>query len=291
MSHLVRIAISGGGLAGASLFHALLNYNHLDVHIFESAASFKEAGATIGVACNALAALDLIGPSTAQCFKRAGAFPLRGVRFMLAQGEGQGQMIGEADDMAGGKRVTSIVHRAAYLRELLADVPQERMHASQKLDIIDWKRNGSTTLYFTDGTTHECDILVGDDGIYSSGQLVQFVIASYEKDAEGSDRWHQSVSAGGIKRLYQHGPPRLNKAANELLCAKLEQTAKYLWEQPQTRSYISGPICIIGDAAHATTAWQGSGSTVSIEDSPNIPTLLGHAKTPAKAVTAVKVYD
>lgn len=65
MAHPIRIAISGGGLARASLIHSLLPYTHLDVHIFEAAEAFKEAGMAIGVARNALTALDLIGPSAA----------------------------------------------------------------------------------------------------------------------------------------------------------------------------------------------------------------------------------
>lgn len=38
---LIRIAISGGGLAGAALLLGLLKYPQLDVHVFESAKSFK----------------------------------------------------------------------------------------------------------------------------------------------------------------------------------------------------------------------------------------------------------
>jgi salicylate hydroxylase len=282
MSPSIRIAISGGGLAGASLLHALHPHAHLDVHIFESAAAFKEAGMAIGVARNALTALDLIGPSAARCLERAGAVPMRGVRFMLAQGEGAGSMIDESDDESPGQqRVTSIVHRAAFLRELLADVPPERMHASKKLDNFDRNSDGSLTLHFTDGTAHECDILIGADGIRSTvrklilgeddpaafprntgawavmtlkpyaearasigkgpvniedareymwigdgaylmhnvlnqGQLVQFVIASHEKDAESSDRWYRTVSADEIKKLYQGWPPHLYKAVDEV---------------------------------------------------------------------------
>lgn len=168
MSDKIRVAISGGGLAGASLMHALLAYSHLDVYIFESAAEFKEAGAAVGIARNALAALDLIGPSAAQALERAGAVPLRGVRFMLAQGEDRNSMIDEADDTIQGQRLTSIVHRAAFLRELLGTVPPERMHASKKLEHIERGENGPVTLRFADGSTHECDILVGADGIHST---------------------------------------------------------------------------------------------------------------------------
>lgn len=167
----IRVAITGGGLAGASLLHALLAHSHLDVHIFESSPTFKEAGMAIGIARNALDALDLMGPSASQCLQQAGAVPMRGVRFMLAQGEGAGSMIDEAHDN-DGQRVVHIVHRAAFLRELLANVPPKRMHASKKLDhYVETSNNGVDgflTIHFTDGTTHECDILIGADGIHST---------------------------------------------------------------------------------------------------------------------------
>lgn len=279
MSSPIRIAISGGGLAGAALIQSLLPYPHLDVHIFESATAFKEAGMAIGVARNALSALELIGPAAAQCLERAGAVPMRGVRFMLAQGNDAGSMIDETKD--DGQRLTSIVHRAAFLKELLDNVPEERMHASKKLAKFERNSDGSLTLHFTDGTTHECDILIGADGIRSTvrklilgendpaasprntgtwavmtlkpyaaaqasigegpvniedareymwlgngaylmhnvlnqGQLVQFVIAVHEKDAESSDRWHRTVSADEIKKIYQDWPPHLYKAVTEV---------------------------------------------------------------------------
>lgn len=167
----IRIAISGGGLAGATLIHALLKYPHLDVHIFESASAFREDGMAVGIARNALTALDLIGPSAAQSLSRAGAVPQQGVRFKLGQGPDQGALIAEANVEAGSQRVTSIVKRAAFLRELLADIPPDRMHASKKLASVDKgadEENGPLTLHFTDGSTHECDMLIGADGIHST---------------------------------------------------------------------------------------------------------------------------
>lgn len=65
----------------------------------------------------------------------------------------------------------------------------------------------------------------------------------------------------------------------------------YLWEHPPAYSYVSGPICVVGDAAHATTPWQGSGGGMSIEDSLILSTLLGRARTPTEALAALKVYD
>ncbi|ROV86841.1 hypothetical protein VMCG_10897 [Cytospora schulzeri] len=359
MAHPIRVAISGGGLAGASLIHALIKHPHLDTHIFESAAAFKESGAAVGIAQNALAALDLIGPSAAESLARAGAVPQLGVRFKLGQGPDQGALIAEADSKSEDRRLTSIVHRAAFLRELLADIPKDRMHASKKLVTVDQPtKEGPITLHFSDGSTHECDVLVGADGIHSTvrglilgeedtatnprntgfwvvmslqpydkaqgslgkdvvdsedareymwlgdghmilhnvldnGKLVQFVIGSYDHDAEMSHRWQRGVSATEMKAFFQSssGVPHLNKAINELLCEQSEQSAIYLWEHAPARTYASGPICVMGDAAHATTPWQGSGAGMSIEDSLILSTLLRRAATPAEAQIALEVYD
>lgn len=94
---------------------------------------------------------------------------MQGVCFMLAQGEDKNEMIDEVDAAIQMKRLTRIVHRAAFLRELLADVPQERLHSGEKLEKVHQGGNddGPITLFFTDGTTHKCVILVGADGIHS----------------------------------------------------------------------------------------------------------------------------
>lgn len=57
------------------------------------------------------------------------------------------------------------------------------------------------------------------------------------------------------------------------------------------RTYASGPLCVTGDAAHATTPWQASGAGMSLEDSAVLSTLLGRAETPAMARAALKAYS
>jgi salicylate hydroxylase len=245
----------------------------------------------VGLARNAQAALELIDPSAPECLNRAGAVRMTGVRFSLAQGEGAGNIADEVDEIEQGKRLTSIVHRAALLQELLDGVPENRMHASKKLQKVD--HDSFVTLYFTDGTTHECDILVGADGIHSTvrklvlgendpaasprnsgtwllmtlqpidkaqvtmvkelvdiqdareygwagensflmhnilsgGQLVQFAIASHDKEVDSAllNRWHRNVGAEEIKTLFQAWPPHLKRAVNEV---RLHASSSRIW--------------------------------------------------------------
>lgn len=50
-------------------------------------------------------------------------------------------------------------------------------------------------------------------------------------------------------------------------------------------------MCIIGDAAHGTTPWQGSGAGMAIEDAVILATLLGEISTPNELDHAFQAYD
>jgi salicylate hydroxylase len=79
MSQSICVAISGGGLAGATVLYALFPHPHLDVHIFDPASASKEAGAAVGMTCNAQGALELISHTATEYLERAGAVPQKGV--------------------------------------------------------------------------------------------------------------------------------------------------------------------------------------------------------------------
>ena len=82
-SRKLRIAIVGGGLAGATLINALLKHEHLSVDIFESAPEFSERGAAVGLSQNAQRALLEIGQPVADCLDRAGAVQMNSSRLAI----------------------------------------------------------------------------------------------------------------------------------------------------------------------------------------------------------------
>jgi salicylate hydroxylase len=80
----LRIAIIGGGIAGATLANALVKHRHLDVHVYESAPEFSERGAGIGLSYLAMRALDTIIPSAMGLFKdKAGAVAVGPARIVI----------------------------------------------------------------------------------------------------------------------------------------------------------------------------------------------------------------
>lgn len=116
--------------------------------------------------------------------------------------------------------------------------------------------------------------------LLSDDQLVQVVIVSSDKvkETESSEQWSRTVTADEMQNLFRGWTPHLTQAIDEvsrstlicfsyvgprlvltahvhkLYCKQPEHHAMYLWEYPHARSYVSGPMCIIGDAAHAMTA-------------------------------------
>ena len=63
------------------------------------------------------------------------------------------------------------------------------------------------------------------------------------------------------------------------------------WEHKATPTYARGRVCIMGDAAHASTPWQGAGSGQAFEDGMILSALLGHISSPDEIDAAFKVYD
>lgn len=65
------------------------------------------------------------------------------------------------------------------------------------------------------------------------------------------------------------------------------------WEHKSTSTFsLEGSrVCIAGDAAHATTPWQGAGAGQAFEDAAILGTLLGEVKTPSDVVHAFGAYS
>lgn len=92
------------------------------------------------------------------------------------------------------------------------------------------------------------------------------------------DTWMDGPIAKGIIELIMDQPmPQLQRYA--------------LYEHKSTPTYTNGPVCIMGDAAHAATPWQASGGGQAFEDAMIIGALLGCVASVDQVPKAFEVYD
>ncbi|KAI9881208.1 MAG: hypothetical protein M1830_007186 [Pleopsidium flavum] len=352
LTQKLRIAITGGGLAGATLANALVHQPHLDVHLYESAPEFSERGAAVGLAVNAQRALSEILPAARDMLAHAGAVPMNSTRVVVGSGPAAGALV---FDLAGTDPGL-VVHRAALLRELLAPLPPAVMHASKKLVAInadDTTAGGSVILRFQDGSTERADALIGADGIF--GVVRRYVLGADDPAAEPVfggwwdcrnlvpfEKAKEKLGEEYFKENRQYGwvgdgafimhdvldngktiqcvgccsedwaSDERKKALNrekleasfatwidgpiatgmiDLLLDQKEPRGFSQWEHKNAPTYANGRVCIMGDAAHAMTPWQGSGAAQAIEDAMILGTLLAAIKTPEQLDGALRAYD
>ncbi|KAI1352182.1 salicylate hydroxylase [Xylaria sp. FL0043] len=63
------------------------------------------------------------------------------------------------------------------------------------------------------------------------------------------------------------------------------------WEHKSTPTYAKQHVCLVGDAAHATTPWQGSGTGLAIEDAMVLGALLAEISSSKDIESAFRAYD
>ncbi|KAI1661769.1 salicylate hydroxylase [Daldinia decipiens] len=350
----IRVAIIGGGLAGATPANALIQIPRFDIHVYESAPSFSERGAAIGLDTNAQQALEHILPSGCQeLLKRAGAVPLNSVRSIVGSGPNAGQIVIDSSGDDSGV----IVHRASLLRELIVPLPEKSLFTNKKLDTIKPSlTTGTVKVEFQDGDTEEFDVVIGADGIFSTvrsyvlqGEADKFaasqagfwdcrclvpiekakavlgpeLFTSYRQYGwvgDGSFIMHDVLENGTMVQCIisaiehiDHTPTKDRKRkltretltqtlknwldgpiANGIIELSLDQEEPYgysQWEHKATPTYANGNVCVIGDAAHATTSWQGSGVAMSFEDVMVLQALFKNVTSSTEVATAFKAYD
>ena len=64
-----------------------------------------------------------------------------------------------------------------------------------------------------------------------------------------------------------------------------------LFDHPPAETYYRGRVCLLGDAAHASTPHQGSGAAMALEDAYVLSGLLGQVKEADGIEEAFSVYD
>ncbi|KAI8959377.1 FAD/NAD(P)-binding domain-containing protein [Daldinia sp. FL1419] len=170
----IKVAIIGGGLAGAAVLRGLLRYPHVAVDMYESRPTFRDEGPGLSFAPRALDILAAIDPELEYCLDSAGAV-LTTTELRVATGPHVGRKI----EIDGFGENFKNVSRQAFLAEMLRCVPPHMMHLGSRIASITEIPTGKELLVtFADGSRREYDVVIGTDGTH--GFTRQLVLGANE---------------------------------------------------------------------------------------------------------------
>lgn len=218
----IRIAIIGGGIGGASLANALMRIPHIQIDVYEAGPAFSERGAAIGLSINAIHALQHILPNkddARQLLAAAGGVPMNSTRAMLGSGPQAGTMIADLVSTIEDRGI--VVHRGSLLRELLAPIPRELLHANKrlvKIEDIELGGHKEVQVTFQDGTSDTFDAVMGADGVFSV--VRNFVLQDVDPEKH-------AASPGGFWDCRVLVP--YEKAKNTIGAEHFEEDRQYGW--------------------------------------------------------------
>ncbi|EKM50052.1 uncharacterized protein PHACADRAFT_264550 [Phanerochaete carnosa HHB-10118-sp] len=165
----LRVAVCGGGIGGLVLAVALSQAQDIDIDVYEAAREFAEVGAGVGV-----------WPRPWKILKALGlAQDLAQVTFVPPENELVVALdFRKGDEPHGGTTFGQMLspgglisfHRPDFQRIVLQHLARScRPHTSKRL--VSYTQPSSASepiqLFFQDGTTATCDLLVGADGVKS----------------------------------------------------------------------------------------------------------------------------
>jgi len=314
----MKIAIAGAGIAGLTAAIAL-NKMGFRAIVFEAAASFKPAGAGLGLAGNALKGLAMLDldVEVRDAGSKLDYFEIRNQ---------QGTVLSKTP--AEALKENCSIHRAALHGILAGKLGADQIITSKRAIGLAQDDRG-ILLEFEDGSTYEADCLAIADGLHSKlrdivaprarvryagytcwravlknpGIALNGAVEiwgargrfGYVPLGDDSIYWFACVNARSGKKL-GHFTLRhiqiLFEKYNEAVSAILSHTDPGsllhddIHDLEPLAKYAYGNIVLLGDAAHAATPNMGQGACQAIEDGVVLAKCLAENPVPAEAFIA-----
>ncbi len=157
----MRIAIIGGGIGGLTAALALRQFGFAPA-VFEQAPQLLEVGAAILMWPNAMRVLRRLG--LADAVQQHGG-KLEQALWLRQDGKHLNQFrLPQMDEPAVA------LHRADLQKLLVEALPAEYIHLDHSFEKFE-THSDVVLAHFADGSSFECDVLIGADGLHSRARL------------------------------------------------------------------------------------------------------------------------
>lgn len=298
----MRIAILGAGIGGLTTSLALYK-SGLASLVFERTGEIQATGAGIMMQPNAMKVFQWLGIDDAIRSEGMEMNALEITNSLL-------QPFRRIKSLGDGNKVVAI-HRARLQAILLSALPTGVVQLGKEY-VDHTVAHPTVNLYFSDGTSQECHVLLAADGIHSkvrqklfpqsrtryAGQTCWRGVASMELPVEyryqAKEAWGKRLRFGfaaiapgevywyAVSKASQGGkddPQYLKRyladsfnTFHPLIPDIIAQTPinkiirSDISDLRRLDSWHQGPVCLLGDAAHATTPNLGQGGCLAVED-------------------------
>lgn len=322
MNETRTAVVVGGGIGGLAAGVAL-HQRGWHVEVLERAEQFREVGAGISLWPNALRALDALGLGDE--VRRLGMPDLSaGIR----HNSGQWLMRTNTTELVRRHGPVIMIHRADLLETLRMALPKQALTMSAQVhavredgdDLMVEHTQGSSradVLVAADGVRSTVRQLLWPGAAgprYAGYTSWRFVTPPVRVDAEAGESWGRGerfgffpLPDGGVYGYATASVPAGTFADDEVaelrhrfgrwhtpipdLLATLRTGSVLrhdIYELPPPRSYVSGKVVLLGDAAHAMTPDLGQGGGMALEDAVTLGISLGEVRD---VTTGLGRYD
>ncbi|SMC65444.1 FAD-dependent monooxygenase [Moheibacter sediminis] len=298
-----KFAIIGAGIGGLTV-GIMLKKQGFEVEIYEAADSVRGIGAGIGLASNAIKALEYLGLD-----KEVISISNHLRDFTICDEKGKTILAADTERIKKNYDTDNYaIHRADLHQFLSTKISSEKIHLNKKLKNFIQNKD-EIKLEFEDGTKQSVDFLIGADGVNS--KVRQLLIPNSEPRFAGYWCWratvdhnfeglHKSTEVWGkngrfgitplkgnriywyacinsdmtddvknykldnLKKSFKDYFPFLKEVLNLTKEENLISTP--IVDLAPIPQYSFGNVLLMGDAAHATTPNMGQGACMALED-------------------------
>ncbi|KAL8830418.1 MAG: hypothetical protein Q9191_001447 [Dirinaria sp. TL-2023a] len=122
------------------------------------------------------------------------------------------------------------------------------------------------------------------------GSILNIVIIDFEHDTWEHENWVLPADPEAVRNMFSTWGGKAQGLV-ELFLATEKPSLWAIWDDGPAPTYTKGRIAVMGDAAHATTPYQGQGAGQAIEDALVLAKVLAEVSEPCMVQNAFLAYD